>query len=419
MNKSSFCILGLATIALLGIASCSDTNCEAVLPQQERLLTLDGASDYINLSNAEQTCWQIEDCPEWITPAAKQGTASDSIRLYVESNGRTPLRQGNITVRYANGQTHTTRATQNNLVYMRRSFATGWGFDVRTYSDSRGLRDQIFNIQRIQNDNKNMYCSTTSKSTDVNFYYGSDASDLQNDIQAKLDISGKAKTFSLDLNANFGMTAINNSKRIFSWIRGVYSVLTVYLNNPDRYSDILGRDWFTADFKAMRQEVIDSQGSDATISRLVNNYGTHYVEVAVLGGCYDYYYSSVYDNSDSKIDVEATLNFAYAKKFNFKGSADLSNDLSKMSNEVIEKFSVKGGDNVDLTNKVFAGTITQDDTNAWLETLNDDNKLELLDFTLSPISELFPDNIAEKIEDYMERLYYSEIPVTRNAKDNQ
>ena len=399
--------------------ACSDRYGETSLTQQPEELSLDGASGYVDLSNAEHTDWKITACPEWMTPVAEQGTALDTIRFYVESNGRTPLREGEITVCYANGRTLSTRAEQTNSLYMRRSYATGWGFDVRTYSDSRGLRDQIFNVQRIVDTNKDMYRSQeVSTGSYVNYTYGDDASDLQNDMQAKLDIDGKFTTFSLDLQANFGMKAINNSKRIFSWIRGIYGEREVYLNNFDP-EDAQTYDWFTTDFRAMRREVIDSKGSDDVISRLINNYGTHFVEDATLGGCYDYYYSSVYDASESDLDVQATLNFAYSKKFSLKGSADYTDNLKKMSNEVIEKFSVKGGDNVDITNKVFAGTVTQADTDAWVKTLSEENKLELINFSLTSISELFPEEIADKIENYMARLYYGEVSVTRSTNDNR
>lgn len=399
------------------IASCSNDDCDGqqtlgVLPE---VITLDGSTNNIVLAKGEQCDWKITECPEWITPVAIRGTAADTIRLYVESNSHTPLRQGNITVDYANGNTYTTRAQQDNSKAsndLRRSYATGWGFDIRTYNDSRGLRDQIFNIQRLNNFNPNIYRRETSKSTHFEFYYGDDASDLQNNMKGKLSVEGKFKVFSLDLQASFGANAINNSKRIFSWIRDYTSECIVLFNNLD-YSEVQDCDTlFTTDFRAMRKQVIEAGASDAAISRLINNYGTHFVERASLGGCYDYYYSSVYDNSSNTIDVEATLKFAYNKKFNFNASADYSNDLKEMNQETIEKFSIKGGNNVDITNKVFAGTIKQADTDAWKKSLAD-GKWELISFSLKPISWLFPDDIAEKIDIYLDRLYYSEIPVTR------
>lgn len=421
-----FMAVTLLTVGMVACSSEDELLQDGAALSQPQLITLDGGSDYIELAKGEQAAWQVVDCPDWMVPVAKQGSADEAIRIYVESNRRLPLRTGNITIRYANGKSYVTRADQNDTqpgIDMRRSYAAGWGFDVRTYNDSRGLRDQIFNIQRLLNYDANIYRNDKAASTKIDFYYGDDVSNMQNDMSAKLNVDGKFGLFSLDLKANFGMSALNDSKRIFSWIRDVTCERMVYLNNLDAY-DAQNPDpedpnvtLFTTDFARMRQEVIDSEGSDEMVRRLINNYGTHYVEKAELGGCYDYYYSSTYDNSENSIDVKATINFAYQKKFNFTGSANYENELKQMDQETIEKFSVKGGDNVDITSKVFAGTVTMADTDAWKESLATGQKWELIHFDLSPISDLFPDEIAEKIDNYLERLYYAEVPVTRTTKE--
>ena len=54
-------------------------------------------------------------------------------------------------------------------------------------------------------------------------------------------------------------------------------------------------------------------------------------------------------------------------------------------------------------------------TDAWLASLREQNKLELISFKITPISALFPDDVAEKIDNYMERMYYKDINVTRSV----
>ena len=427
--KNLFVSIGAALLFCAALTSCSDDDSMSGPMHQPEVLLLDGGSDYVTLAKGEPSDWQILECPAWITPVSHKGTSSDDIKLYFESNNRTPLRQGDIIVRYANGTTHATRASQDNKPDMRRSYAVGWGFDVRTYNDSRGLRDQIFNLQRILADKPYAYSDLPSGGTDVQFYYGDDASDLQDDMQGQLSIDGKFKVFSLDLKANFGMKELNNSKRIFSTIRGRYAKRMIAIYSD--LSDVQSKIWFTADFADMRQKVIDSNGEGTVIQELLDCYGTHFVMRAELGGCYDYYYSSVFNNSENNLDVHAALNFSYQKKFNIKADADYSTSLEKMSNEVVEKFSVKGGENVWITNLVFSGAINADSTQKWRDTL-EPGKLELLWFETTPIWELFPDgwdfsngakhdaekDIAKKIEDYCERLYYKDIPVTRAKKES-
>lgn len=426
MKKLLICT-SVALLYSVAFTSCTDDEAgTTALPQQPEVLLLDGGSDYVTLAKGESSDWQILECPAWITPVSHKGTSSDDIRLYFESNSQVPLRQGNITVRYANGKTHTTRASQDDKPDMRRSYAVGWGFDVRTYNDSRGLRDQIFNLQNILEDSPEVYSDEISTGSGLSFYYGDDASDMQNDIQAKLNIDGKFKVFSLDLKANFGMKELNNSKRIFSTIRARYAQRMISIDAD--LKDIQNYDWFTVDFSDMRKKVIDSGGNDdAIIQELLNRYGTHFVMTAELGGCFDYYYSSVYDNSQNNLNVQAALNFSYQKKFNIKADADYSESLQQMSNEVIEKFSVKGGDNVEITNLIYTGAIDSLSTEKWKNSL-EEGKLELLNFETIPIWALFPNgwngvgydvekDIAKKIEGYCERLYYKDIPVTRAGRN--
>ena len=79
------------------------------------------------------------------TSLLETGTAADAIKVYVESNSLTPLREGDIKVVYTNGVTRsvTTRQSDEQPEWsLQRSYAVGWSFDIRTYNDSCGLRDQ-------------------------------------------------------------------------------------------------------------------------------------------------------------------------------------------------------------------------------------------------------------------------------------
>lgn len=70
-----------------------------------------------------------------------------------------------------------------------------------------------------------------------------------------------------------------------------------------------------------------------------------------------------------------------------------------------------------LSMAVDANTITEATTDKWLATLRDEKKYELLSFQLVPISKLFPLAVQTKINNYTDRMYYSEVPVTRSANN--
>ena len=91
---------------------------------------------------------------------------------------------------------------------------------------------------------------------------------------------------------------------------------------------------------------------------------------------------------------------------------------------MIEKFSVKGGDAIELTNKVITKDLKKEDLEAWLKSVQGadaaSGKLDLINFEIQPISALFPPDESIAIDNYMVRvLYYGNVSVTRASSDIQ
>lgn len=406
-------------VGSVSLTACSNS-IDDLADVEEKRLVIDGNCDIHTLTNDESASWSIEDAPAWVTPVKGKGTSDDDIQLYVESNNVSP-REGIVTIKYSNGISRSvavSQSTDQSRPSLQRTYAVGWSFDVRTFMDFRGLKEQIFNTQKMQNyDDENFkYMISRDPSTSIDYYYGESASDLSDDISAKLNLNGKYNTFGLELQASFGKSAISNSKRIFSRIRSKYQQCVVYFSQLD-FSTIQRENLFTADFAAERQKVIDAQYSDESIRNLIERYDTHLVISASLGGYYDYYFSAVVENMSNDLNVEGAIKLGFAEKFKLEGNAQYKDDLEKLSNEKIETFSVRGGDAIMLSTAVETGTIDQSTTDEWLATLNDDEKYELLSFELVPISMLFPLVDRKKIDNYTDRMYYSEVPVTRSANN--
>lgn len=413
MKKNAIFTLGLL---LSVMASCSESEEFVETPDLAKKIEFNGNCDVYSLNNSENASWTVVDAPEWITPVKYSGGVQDTIKVYVESNS-CANRDGVISIEYSNGETVSTRVTQTteqSETSLQRAYAVGWSFDVRTYMDSRGLREQVFNTQKINDYDDEMYTVENHTKSSTLYYFGESAQDLSDDMSGKLKLDGKFNSFSLNLQGSFGKSAINNSKRIFSWIRGVYPEKMVYLFQFDM-KDALKYDLFTADFKKMRNEVIDSNGADEVITKLIERYGTHIVLLSYLGGSFDYYYSSVTENIDENLDVQAAINFGFQEKFGLKGDVKYKDAFSSLSNEIIEKFSVLGGNSLELTNAIASGTTTDSLINDWFKSFKSVDKMELLDFQLAPLSNLFPADIKAKIDNYTNRMYYKDIPVTRST----
>lgn len=388
-------------------------------------IRLDGSCTIYSLDNGESAGWSIVEVPQWITPVKSEGGAQDAIELYVESNSLSG-REGVVAVKYANGKTVSTVVSQSASsqgASLQRSYAVGWGFDVTTYMDSRGLKDQIFNTQKVLDFNGEAISNRRSTGTDIMVFYGESFSSLSSSLNAKLNLEKlKISTFELGLSGAFGSNALSDSKRIFSWMRGTY--LERKVEFVVDAVDAQDNDLFTRDFAEERQAVIDADGSDASIRELLERYGTHYVTTADLGGFLDYYFSSVEEKIEDSMNIQAAISFGYNKMFNIKGDASYEDAYKNLNTDKIETFSVKGGNAIDLTNKVVSGTMDNEALQSWLSSLKGDDvlecRLELIRFDVNPIWELFPDGIDMKIKNYIERvMYYADIPVTRTEENDR
>jgi hypothetical protein len=289
--KKIFQLLCLG-LALSVTSSCNEIdspNGEAAPDSHE--MQINGNCEVYSLNNHEGTSWSIVSDVDWIVPVKSSGDVSDNIEIYVESNS-SGNRTGEITVEYSNGVTKSTTVQQNTSQphsSLQKSYAVGWGIDITTYMDSRGLKDQIFNTQRVINANPQYLLSTRSTIQNILVFYGDSYATLNEDINASLSTDIKVSAFELNLKGNFGNNALKDSKRFFSWMRGIYSEQSVDMSNVDLMA-AYDKNLLTKDFAEQYQEVIDAKASDASIRNLINRYGTHIVTISYLGGYLDYYY---------------------------------------------------------------------------------------------------------------------------------
>lgn len=414
------------TLALLCMAispvlsSCSDESAPEMPDTNTNMLSINGDCNVYEIGSAKSGAWSIASAPDWITPVAYQGGAGDKLQIYVESNTRSP-RSGEIVIRYSDGSMRSVAVKQSEVsdsqsTTLERNRAVGWSFDIRSYMDFRGLKEQVINTQKLNNtDNDFSYRAEVDPGSHSEFYYGESSQTLADNMTANMTLGGKFNSFSMELQGAFGKNALSDSHRIYSRVRSVQQLRHVYILNFDR-TDVQTLNLFTADFAAARKKVIDSKGSDEAIRDFIERYGTHLVTDAYLGGYYDYYFSSILENKSDVKDIKGAVEFGFSQKFKLKGDANYKDDFAKLNNERIEKAVVKGGDAIAFTLAVESGTISDKTASDWLNSLKEGQKFELLNFKVIALSALFPDEIENKINSYTDRMYYSEIPLTRSEK---
>ena len=419
MNKI-FWLLSLC-LSLAVATSCNESDILSSKKESSSQMRVNGNCEIYSLENLEGVSWNVKSNADWIVPVNISGESHDDISIYVESNS-TANRCGEITVEYSNGviiNTTVLQSTDQDTPSIQRAYAVGWGFDVTSYMDSRGIKDQVFNSQKMS-----MYegiSNTRHTGSRILSFYGESHSQINNSLKAHMKIDKlKISAFEMGLEGTFGNNALSNSDRIFSWMRGTY--IECIVENHIDPEDAQDMDLFTKDFAEERQKVIDANGSEQSIKNLISRYGTHHVIVSFLGGYLDYYFSSVVENIDNSMNITAAMNFGYNDMFKIKGDGTYKEAYNSLNTEKIEKFSVKGGEAIDLTNKIIAGAMDSTALNTWLKSLRqvDVNKYELVDFEIAPIWELFPSDIKHKIKNYIETvMYYSDLPVTRAKINNQ
>ena len=251
--------------------------------------------------------------------------------------------------------------------------------------------------------------------------YGESYEELNESLKVNLKLDLNISAFKLNLNGTFGKNTLSSSKRVFSWMRGIYEQRLVRMNVTPIAAQ--NNSLFTQDFAEERQRVIDAGGSDASIRQLLSRYGTHYVTTSTLGGYLDYYFSSSVDKISDTLDVDATIGFGYATTFNLNADVKYKDAFESFGEDKIESFLVKGGDAITLTNAVVAKTISNAALDAWLASFggveDDQGRLELINFEVNGIYELFPSDIKTKIRNYIERvMYYNDLPVTRSGNQD-
>jgi hypothetical protein len=134
----------------------------------------------------------------------------------------------------------------------------------------------------------------------------------------------------------------------------------------------------------------------------------------------DYFYSFEITEETIKDSIDAALNVSYENKFGIHGHVNLGEDKEFVNSGKIEKFFVRGGDAMSITNIIASGEMDESTVPDWQKTLVDEKKYELVTFNVSCIATLFPDdadnNISGKIRDYITRvMYYGNMAVTTRS----
>lgn len=355
--------------------------------------------------------------------------SGEKITLEVEQNPDLQPRQGNIQVLGADNMViHTIniiqegKSSQSNAnAYagaLQRSYGVGYGYNaLDEYASYNSVKDQIISLPALRRYEQSTHSSyiydDLAPDTETSILEGEDSEELSKSLSIQANLGIDALFFRAHLNFGYSQSDLKSTDFSFCTIMNKYKMASRHLE-PYDLAEIVRKDStiLTAGFRRLANKIInDDKGDDLeyNIAMLIETYGTHLIYHAELGGKLEY--CSTFEraalNNQTTLSIAAQVSFANMLNFSM-GQAD-QNTYEQISKRYSCNITAKGGD-VALTTQIInhidkqipKGIIDQ-----WYKSVEMDlnepknSNVELIDFKLFPIYDLFPDEARRKIATYL------------------
>ena len=399
------------------LTSCQDDAIDENKTGAQALSLLNNSADLQSLDNISyEVPFEVKAKGEWRIDFAfeeggqfcyaypKQGKGDAKIKICVLDNATDQRRTGEMTITdFGDGAKKTvvklgqksrlegTRAGE--LITGNRIYGVGYGFNSIT---NQLAENQIVAVGKAIENGK-IVTDGVNATYKIRNYSGSCFSQLSNDLKADAKFNGKYFGFKAEAKASFEAKTFQESNHDY-----VINMVDVTMTKAHMEYDtqkLMDDDVMTDEAYNALNGLSRTTASGRKIGtlypstnegfkRLIQDYGTHLLRRADLGGKMKY--STTIDLS--KVENEYTLN-AYAKcsyknKF-VKAQASVSDDLSKLytsnSEAIKTTLTIKGGSQADITS--LQASDSDDNMDAWLKSLQ--NKQNLVVVNL-PEAEMTP-----------------------------
>lgn len=300
---------------------------------------------------------------------------------------------------------------------LERVNGVGWGYDANTYyADPRGVKEQIFSIQKLKNLSEELQGELVVGDEPYNMStsfvcIGENSTEYSENlsVEASIDLNIPF-AFSLDLSAKFSQSDMESSEYYFTTKRYKYVSFQRTLGVGNILAAVeVHKDVFTDSFNAYLSQLINSGGKEEYIKEFVKVFGNTYVWKSEIGGRVDYDMSIKKSSSLSVKDVELSIEAGFLSMFGMSISQTQKDALTRAQENGKVSVSAKGG-NVTILGKALLNGEKSDSVSLvnWTKSITSKNA-QMVDCQLHPIWELVPDKkVAAKIERY----------VTGNSSEN-
>lgn len=362
--KTFLKITGLIVSILL--TSCSDDNeiwIKTELPKDTDISLLDIWSYEVPFQVQSNGDWKIETTGDWFYIFPKSGKGDATVQICVLENETEERQTGTITLSTNNSSVVQTLKIGQKCISdygltgmldnknTTKKYAVGYGYDTRKeYASPDAVKIQIVRWKEMDTEDL-IALNAGSASFYERTVTGSSLEELSQSLSANLKFKAKYCGFRNEVKSTFKGSTTDNEFNEYAISYIEYKVTDIILN-----TDIanIRKYWLTdAAREAINGESGDYKGTDG-IRKLFDNYGTHLITKADLGGRLRYNLTVDVSKITGYYDIVAYMKASYSNAFISSQAsldAEIQESYKQNKSHTSLSFKASGGNSSLLTDK--------------------------------------------------------------------
>lgn len=407
------------------------------LPVVGQELELSRTSDIIDIEVPEGEAWELTRCPEWIGVKGNAGEGGTAVNMFIEDNIFDEDRVDTLAITTASGKHFIYPLRQMGLLSdpdngqlgdgdIKLTYGVGMGVNVLTNSSGGkyDIRYAAINNNKIGNLLKNAgegdaFWEDNNYISSTNSYSGTTTSSIANQLAVEAGIGVELSAFEVKLSGAFETKTSSSMKSQYAMRNINHQVKSRYLREGAvrHMAKGDGYECLASGIRTIIDNIKNGDNPQQQMRRLIENYGTHVITYAALGGSLQFSVSHISTEEISDQEIRAALDVSVKSAVSVSGSFEMTDKEKKTMENTTVSFVSYGGESF---KPMAAGTsfedavkhfLSKDVIDQWVAPIKKNyNKIALIDMKAVPIWDLIPDKeVAEQIHEYVVNSYQTEL----------